>query len=111
MLTRLHTTLRTFLYTRPVHDDVFYEEAALEAGAVDFISKTRSFSVLRKRIELVLAGNRRDGGIPAATLKRGPLLIEPAIHQAKWNESPVSLTLGEFRVTDPDGYVCMVTHT
>jgi two-component system response regulator ChvI len=56
--------------------------------------------VLRKRIELVLAGNRRDGGIPAATLKRGPLLIEPAIHQAKWNESPVSLTLGEFRVTE-----------
>ena len=45
------------------HDDVFYEEAALEAGAIDFISKTRSFSVLRKRIELVLAGNRRDGGI------------------------------------------------
>lgn len=82
------------------HDDVFYEEAALEAGAVDFISKTRSFSVLRKRIELVLAGQRRDGGIPLATLKRGPLLIEPAIHQAKWHDNTVSLTLGEFRVTE-----------
>jgi two-component system response regulator ChvI len=33
-------------------------------------------------------------------LQRGPLLIEPAIHQAKWNDKPVSLTLGEFRVTE-----------
>jgi two-component system response regulator ChvI len=82
------------------HDDVFYEEAALEAGAIDFISKTRSFSVLRKRVELVLAGQRRDGGVPAATLKRGPLLIEPSIHQAKWDDKTVSLTLGEFRVTE-----------
>jgi two-component system response regulator ChvI len=82
------------------HDDVFYEEAALEAGAIDFISKTRSFSVLRKRIELVLAGQRRDGVAPAAVLQRGPLLIEPAIHQAKWNDKPVALTLGEFRVTE-----------
>lgn len=82
------------------HDDVFYEEAALEAGAIDFISKTRSFSVLRKRIELVLAGQRRDGVLPAAVLQRGPLLIEPAIHQAKWRDKVVSLTLGEFRVTE-----------
>jgi two-component system, OmpR family, response regulator ChvI len=82
------------------HDDVFYEEAALEAGAIDFISKTRSFSVLRKRIELILAGQRKDGAAPAAVLQRGPLLIEPAIHQAKWNDKAVSLTLGEFRVTE-----------
>ena len=32
--------------------------------------------------------------------EREALLVEPAIHQAKWRDKVVSLTLGEFRVTE-----------
>src|SRR5690606_25978837 len=41
--------------------DQIYEEAALMSGAVDFVEKSRSFGILLKRIELILAG-RKGGG-------------------------------------------------
>ena len=43
-----------------VLNDQIYEEAALQGGAVDFVEKSRSFSILLKRINLILAG--RKGG-------------------------------------------------
>ena len=36
-----------------VLDDEIYEEAALDGGAVDFIEKSRSFSIVLKRISLI----------------------------------------------------------
>lgn len=82
------------------HDDVFFEESALAAGAVDFIAKTRSFSVIQRRIELVLSGNRLEPTTAARPFQRGPLRIEPANHKATWQGAQVALTLGEFRVTE-----------
>lgn len=39
-----------------VLSDQIYEEAALIGGAVDFVEKSRSFTILLKRIELILSG-------------------------------------------------------
>src|SRR5512141_266183 len=35
-----------------------YEEAGLLGGAVDFVEKSRSFSILLRRIELILSGQK-----------------------------------------------------
>jgi two-component system response regulator ChvI len=82
------------------HDDVFFEESALAAGAVDFIAKTRSFGVILRRIELVLSGSRIEPEAAARPFRRGSLRVEPASHRATWSGRPVGLTLGEFRVTE-----------
>ncbi|HLS69964.1 MAG TPA: response regulator, partial [Kiloniellales bacterium] len=37
-----------------VLSEQIYEEAALHSGAVDFVEKSRSFAILRKRIDLIL---------------------------------------------------------
>ena len=42
-----------------VLSDQIYEEAALLGGAVDFVEKSRSFTILRRRIELIVG---RPGG-------------------------------------------------
>ncbi len=53
--------LRTLKIEAPVVfltvlSDQIYEEAGLLGGAVDFIEKSRSFSILFRRIELILNG-------------------------------------------------------
>lgn len=83
-------------------DDVIYEEAALKAGAIDFVGKTRSFAILQRRIELALSRSETDG-IPVggegneSQLQVGPLLLDAGSHAVTWRERPVSLTLGEFK--------------
>ncbi len=39
--------------------DQIYEEAGLLGGAVDFVEKSRSFSILLRRIELILGEEKR----------------------------------------------------
>src|SRR6266481_7883840 len=39
-----------------VLSDQIYEEAGLLGGAVDFIEKSRSFSILSRRVELIIHG-------------------------------------------------------
>lgn len=82
--------------------DQIYEEAALLGGAVDFVEKSRSFAIVRRRIELIprLGGNgdgetaQGDGRL----LTRGPLRIELDSHRAYWQGSEVDLTLSEFGI-------------
>ncbi|TDQ84295.1 two-component system response regulator ChvI [Dongia mobilis] len=84
-------------------DDVIYEEAALKAGAIDFVGKTRSFAILQRRIELALSRSEtgetsespRDGG--DAVVEIGPLTLDAGSHAITWQNQPVSLTLGEFK--------------
>jgi len=84
-------------------DDVIYEEAALKAGAIDFVGKTRSFAILQRRIELALSRSEAtevSGDNPAGAdglLQTGPLLLDAGSHAVTWRERPVSLTLGEFK--------------
>ena len=85
-----------------VLSDQIYEEAALLGGAVDFVEKSRSFAILRRRIELILdrqipdragAGNGSNG-----ELEIGALQLDPASSRALWHGARVDLTLTEFKI-------------
>jgi two-component system response regulator ChvI len=79
------------------HNDILFEEAALTFGAVDFIDKTRSFAILRKRIELILDRARHIEPTPPP-LSSGSLTLDEGSHAARWNGQVIDLTFGEYRV-------------
>ena len=92
-----------------VLSDQIYEEAALHGGAVDFVEKSRSFSILSKRIELTLGGPKQRGdgqdGAAAAEpsamdrdVEIGPLRLVVATGRAHWGADEVALTFTEFRM-------------
>ena len=83
-------------------DDVIYEEAALKAGAIDFVGKTRSFAILQRRIELALSRAEANGEevlkeSPDGIVQMGPLTLDAGSHAITWQSQPVNLTLGEFK--------------
>ena len=79
------------------YNDTLFEEAALTWGAVDFIDKTRSFAILRKRIEMILGRTvQTDAG--ALPLHCGSLILDAGSHGAQWRGQEIDLTFGEFRV-------------
>jgi two-component system response regulator ChvI len=81
--------------------DQIYEEAALATGAVDFVEKSRSFSILEKRIGLILDGVKaRTGESPADTdtVTLGALALKLKTSRATWADQPVELTLTEFKI-------------
>lgn len=84
-----------------------YEEAALIGGAVDYVEKARSYSILRKRIELVLDNRPEAGSQPPdePVAERDPerfvlgnLTLNLDTRRAFWRDSQVDLTLTEFRL-------------
>jgi two-component system, OmpR family, response regulator ChvI len=87
-----------------VLNDQIYEEAGLLGGAVDFIEKARSFSILFRRIELILEGRkgnvaaRSDAGMSA--IEHGPLQLRRDVKRAYWKDKQVDLTLTEFHILD-----------
>ena len=82
-------------------DDVL-EEAALASGAVDFIDKSRKLSILMRRIELIAEGQRPlpdPSRHPAPSqIRLGHLELRFDINRAFWRDTPVDLTLTEFRM-------------
>lgn len=76
--------------------DETIEEAALAAGAADFIQKSRGLSVLERRIELAAEGRRPSSQPP--TFRLGPLQLRFDISRAFWRGSEIDLTLTEFRM-------------
>jgi len=96
--------LRTAGFRQPAlfftsHNQTMYEEAALACGAVDFIDKTRSFTILSRRIELCLRRDPRQN-VPDGVLNLDDLKLDAANHAVFWKGAPVDLTYGEFRVVD-----------
>lgn len=85
-----------------VLSDQIYEEAGLLGGAVDFIEKSRSFSILLKRLQLTLEGTRanspRREAEPSTPTKLGNLELQPDSSRAFWKGEPVDLTLTEFKI-------------
>lgn len=81
-----------------------YEEAALLGGAVDFIEKSRSFAILKRRIELIVAGSKQRIQAPETaengtdTTRVGPLTLQRGSHRALWRNIEVPLTVSEFRI-------------
>lgn len=87
--------------------DQIYEEAALATGALDFVDKSRSFSILLHRIRTVLAGTRvpsdEDDGegeavVEAGVARIGRLTLDPEVGRAYWRAELVPLTLTEFQI-------------
>lgn len=81
--------------------DQIYEEAALATGAVDFVEKSRSFTILEKRIGLILDGAKARGAANANEAEQvtlGELVLRLKTSRATWKDRPVELTLTEFRI-------------
>lgn len=77
------------------------EAAALDCGATDFLDKSRSASVLARRIRILVGSGRNAAPDPAGLtdiLRLGPLDIHFRINRANWDGQPVPLTTTEFRV-------------
>lgn len=87
-----------------VLSDQIYEEAALLGGAVDFVEKSRSFSILLRRIQLILEGaKQKKTPAPEAEkverrLTHGNLELHLDSSRAFWNGERVDLTLTEFKM-------------
>ncbi len=83
-----------------VLSDQVYEEAGLLGGAVDFIEKSRNFSILLRRIELILGGRKiaENTSPRAGTATHGRLVLDHDSHRASWNGNQLGLTLTEFKI-------------
>lgn len=84
-----------------VLSDEIYEEAALEGGAVDFVEKSRSFSIVLKRIRLIFDGLKARASAPAPkpqVVRVGGLQLWPGSKRAAWRDKPVELTVREFDI-------------
>jgi two-component system response regulator ChvI len=70
---------------------------------VDFVEKSRSFSILLRRIELILNGQkaRRQQLTPQDgddLIRHGSLTLRYASRRAHWKGADVNLTLTEFNI-------------
>lgn len=101
-----------------VLSDQIFEEAALSGGAVDFVEKSRSFSILERRIQLSLgrSGPSSGGAAPApsgspqaeapptaappAQSQVGALVLDHVSRRAQWTGCQVELTISEFAMVE-----------
>jgi two-component system response regulator ChvI len=85
-----------------VLNDQIFEEAGLLGGAVDFVEKSRSFSILLKRIELILSGYKaKQAAAPETSqdaVKIGDIALRYDSRRALWKNQNVGLTLTEFNI-------------
>ena len=86
-----------------VLNDQIFEEAGLLGGAVDFIEKSRSFSILLRRIELILSGNKARNQPQSAAenedvVRHGDITLRFDSRRALWKGANVGLTLTEFNI-------------
>jgi two-component system response regulator ChvI len=80
------------------HGGPMFEETALDAGAADFVDKSRGPAIIRQRIALALARGATPAG-PAAeseTLRVGELVLAREAKRAHWRGVPVPLSRNEF---------------
>ncbi len=84
-------------------DDI-YEETALQCGAIDFIDKSRSLSIILRRLKLIIDGAKTtgaggEGGVATSNLiQRGRLELRIDSRRAMWRGDRVDLTLTEFNI-------------
>jgi two-component system response regulator ChvI len=84
--------------------DQIFEEAALQGGAIDFVEKSRSFGILRKRIDLSLVRPkpaRDDESRPNqddSVLRQGPLELKLDTNRAYWRSRQLEISLTEFKI-------------
>ena len=88
-----------------VLSDQIYEEAGLLGGAVDFIEKSRGFSILSRRIELILKGSKVYENFAKrepqpVTFTYGHVRLQRDVNRAFWKNVQIDLTLTEFQMVD-----------
>lgn len=82
------------------HGQPIFEEAALVAGAADFVDKSRGPAIIRHRLSMALT----RGGSPEAPadaddeVRVGELLLLRSPKRASWRGQPVPLSRSEFDV-------------
>jgi two-component system KDP operon response regulator KdpE len=76
-----------------VRDQEAVKLAAFDAGADDYVSKPFSTAELMARLAAI---QRRQGAHDAANLQMGPLVLDPAHHEAALNGQPLKLTPTEY---------------
>jgi two-component system OmpR family response regulator len=74
------------------------ELVGLEVGADDYVTKPFSPRALLARIRTVLRRTRAKAAEDETPLVLGPLRMDPARHEALWEETPLALTPTEFRL-------------
>jgi len=78
--------------------DQVYEETALRTGAIDFVDKERSISILAQRLRLA-ASRAAPSDVTTDTTDAtivGALELDLAARRAKWQGKEIDLTLTEF---------------
>lgn len=93
MLRRLREWSSIPVLILSVRDQEAVKLAAFDAGADDYISKPFSTAELMARLTAI---QRRQGAHDAANLQLGPLVLDPAHHEASLNGQPLKLTPTEY---------------
>jgi len=87
-----------------VLSDQIYEEAALAGGALDFVEKSRSLSILLKRMRLILDARKganeeaAEAAAPQTVHALGELELRLDNSRAFWMGKRIDLTLTEFNI-------------
>ena len=76
-----------------VRDQEAVKLAAFDAGADDYVAKHFSTAELMARLAAI---QRRQGAHDAANLQMGPLVLDPAHHEAALDGQPLKLTPTEY---------------
>ncbi len=101
----LFKTLRSAGMTMPVlfltsYSQPIFEEAALGAGAVDFIDKSRGPAIILHRLSLALTRRPVQAEVPPTTVTIGPLVLSQTSKRASWRGHDVPLSRNEFDVIE-----------
>jgi len=75
-----------------------FEEAALEAGAVDFVDKTRSPAIILHRLSLALTRRAAPADMDQSEISIGSLQLSHSSKRASWRGRNVSLSRNEYDV-------------
>ena len=98
--------LRAAGFRQPVlfltsHSQPIFEEAALAAGAVDFVDKARGPAIILRRLVLALQRMAQpDPSAPADDRLIGALLLRRGSKRAAWRGQAVALSRSEYDVVE-----------
>ena len=80
------------------HGQPIFEEAALDAGAVDFVDKSKGPAIILHRLSLALTRQPVQRGAAEADAVVGGLVLSQSSKRARWRGNHVPLSHNEFDV-------------
>jgi two-component system response regulator ChvI len=82
------------------HGQPIFEEAALDAGAVDFVDKSRGPAIILHRLSLALTRQPVQRSPVGADSVVGALVLSQSSKRVRWHGSHVPLSHNEFEVIE-----------